>query len=186
MRRKILLDFSHRISTEDTESSNWMSMAVFLNSPPQWWLGWVLDGCCYHSFLSQKTHTPHRDHPTTLLSKLTKPLSHTALHCTEKRKLHKFWISTEWITGKFKSTAKHYQNWGQPISNDVKLQVCVMANQTTLATVKSLFSFVSKSSFRTFNSSKNCELLHTPCKLWRLFDLNLEKSDTKIQNTLGI
>lgn len=63
----------------------------------------------------------------------------------------------------------------------------VMANKTTLATMKS--SFVSKSTFRTLNSSKNCDLLHTPCKLWRLFYFHLEKSDPKTHkphNTLEI
>lgn len=43
--------------------------------------------------------------------------------CTEKRRLNKFWISAEWIIAKFKSMAKHYQNWGLPIPRDVILKV---------------------------------------------------------------
>lgn len=66
-------------------------------------------------------HTRHKDHPMMLLSKLTKPLSQTALYWREK--LKKFWISTEQIPGKFKSTAKHYQNWGLPFLSDVILKV---------------------------------------------------------------
>ena len=159
-------------------------MTIFLNSHPQWWIsGHDFYVCCYHAFYvsDNKSWKRCRHNPVNVAIQTQKAI-HMAL--TLKRDNLRSFESLPsgslaglkaWPSATKIGAYLFQVMWFLKLLTSVWLQIKAPWQLWKVH----FFSFVSKSSFRTFKSSKNCGLLHPPCKLWLLFYFHLEKSNTR-------